>query len=431
MKVLIIGAGLGGLTAALSFATHGHEVLILERRKSLSPQGGSIMIRSGACSMLHRLGLEADLEAMSDRVPKTLVRSMQTGEVIKQYPVEVSNTPAWGTTRQDLMHLLYKKVCEIGVDVRFGHFVADIHDEMGKERPSVELDDGQPIQADIVLVADGIKSRLRKKILSPLHSYVSSEPIVSDTTFYGFNVAVSDLEKHVGTSRLTDHTDVNIWKGTCGYAVTRHNSKTEHVSLLYGVQLETDQQDLWDEDGDIDYVRRVFNDACSEITIPLRITESCDRWRLAEMPRIPSWKTECGRIILLGDSAHAMHPNAGQGYSQIVEDIAVLSFLIDDVNGMKGASLPDITAIWQDIRKPRVERISNFSSWKTQWFSGELAAFTQTGGDWGEDARSLEVVSPKINASFETSAFLKWALDFDAPLEARKYLHSANVLLQG
>jgi salicylate hydroxylase len=160
MKVLIIGAGLGGLTAALAFAQHGHEVVVLERRKELSPQGGSIMIRSGACSTLHTLGLEANLEAMSDRVPTTLVRDAKTGEIIKRYPVEVSDTPAWGTTRQDLMNLLYRKAVEAGVDVRFGYFVADVLDEPGTERPFAELDRGQHIDADMILVADGIKSFL-------------------------------------------------------------------------------------------------------------------------------------------------------------------------------------------------------------------------------------------------------------------------------
>ncbi|CEL01802.1 hypothetical protein ASPCAL01380 [Aspergillus calidoustus] len=426
MKVLIIGAGLGGLTAALDFAQHGHEVVVLERRKELSPQGGSIMIRSGACSTLHTLGLEADLEAMSDRVPTTLVRDMTTGEVIKRYPVEVSDTPAWGTTRLDLMHLLYRKAVEAGVDVRFGYFVADVLDEPGTERPFAELDEGTHIGADLILVADGIKSRLRDRVLSLVPG--SYEPIVSDTTFYGLNVVVSDLKTHEGTARLTGQTDVNIWKGEPGYVVTRHNSKTKHVSFLYGVQSATDQKELWDEDGDIEHVRRIFSGSCSELAVPLQFAQNCDRWRLAEMPRLPTWRTDTGRVILLGDSAHAMHPNAGQGYSQIVEDIAVLSFLIhnDDISSKP---LREITKIWQDIRKPRVERISNFSNWKTQWFSGERAVFTQA-GDWGEDATSLREIFPDMHAPFDSSAFLKWVLDFDAAVEARKYLERHGIVSQ-
>jgi hypothetical protein len=80
-----------------------------------------------------------------------------------------------------------------------------------------------------------------------------------------------------------------------------------------------------------------------------------------------------------------------------VEDISVLIFLIHD-HEMKQKPLRKITKIWQDIRKPRVERISSFANWKTKWFSGELAAFTKK-GHWGDSGTSpKEFMTPNFRS---------------------------------
>ena len=148
------------------------------------------------------------------------------------------------------------------------------------------------------------------------------------------------------------------------------------------------------------------------------------------MPDLPHWTSQHGRIALLGDSAHAMLPNAAHGFSQIVEDIAVLEYLI---KRHPVGAVPDITRTWQAIRIPRVNRIKAFAAWNSRAFLGEgptnplvakasapeaPAATKQAPGQM----KSLKTLKADASAPFHTSAFLKWAQDYDAVGEAERYV---------
>ena len=64
--------------------------------------------------------------------------------------------------------------------------------------------------------------------------------------------------------------------------------------------------------GDIDYVRSYFRACDDRLTGLLKLAKTCDRWRLGELPDLPQHVSECGRLVMLGDSAHAMYPDAAQ-----------------------------------------------------------------------------------------------------------------------
>lgn len=66
------------------------------------------------------------------------------------------------------------------------------------------------------------------------------------------------------------------------------------------------------KDGDIAFVRQRFEGICPSLSAVLKLASKCDRWKIAEMPNLPRWTSKAGRTILLGDSAHAMEPNAAQ-----------------------------------------------------------------------------------------------------------------------
>lgn len=415
MKIIIIGAGLGGLSAAICFSKRGHDVQLLERHRELAVRGGGLAVRPNASQILHSWGLRGSLEEISTDTTTVLMRSMTTGDIVTQrVAVDASDHPDWGTTRQELMQALYKEACSSGSDICFGKTVVDVSEDSAGQQASVKLEDGTRLTADLVISADGIRSRLRSKILSDLDC--PTEPLLSKCTFYGTQVPASELRMHSGTSRLIDQASINSWMGDGSYVITRYNPKTDEAGLLFGINSETDQKDLWDENGDIEYVCKFFEGACTEIATGLRLAKTCDRWKLAEMPDLPRWASKGGRVLLLGDAAHAMHPNAAQGYSQIVEDIGVLDTCIQELLP-KGVPIPAITATWEKIRKPRVERIKEFAKWNTNIFSNPTAALVKT---QHKGVVSLKDVQPDMNAPFFKSPFLKWVIGHDAIQAVRR-----------
>ena len=143
------------------------------------------------------------------------------------------------------------------------------------------------------------------------------------------------------------------------------------------------------------------------------------------MPDLPRWVSNNGRIALLGDSAHAMLPNAAHGFSQIVEDIGVLEYLLQNNDA---GNMAKVTDTWQSIRIPRVNKIKDFAAWNTRVFLGEEDVNSLTRKMSGAakvpsgQVKSLKGLKSDSSAPFHTAAFYKWVQDYDAVGEARKHV---------
>ncbi|KAF6828043.1 salicylate hydroxylase [Colletotrichum plurivorum] len=411
MEIIIIGAGLGGLCAALGLARKGHQVRVLEQRASLAPVGGALNIRPGASKILHEWGLGADLERVSVNTPANVLRDLATGEVAtRSIATGISDFPDWGTTRAALIGMFYQRATEAGAEVLLNAAVTDVGEDDGQAFVTVG---GTRFTADLVIAADGIRSAMRGRILGDTAQ--SFEPIVGDTTLYGVHLSKEDMAPHPELKPLIDQSFLNVFMGNDGilHVTSRFNSTLSSYAALFGVKGKTDQQGLWDETGDIEFVRGKFKDVCPEIREVLQLAGSCDRWRLAELPDLPRWTSEGGRIILLGDSAHGMQPSAAQGFSLTVEDIGVLVYLIStDPN--PATAVPMITQDWQSIRKARCERIKAWARHNTSLFTTSSRIARPSKGPIQTQVRSLKDVKPDMHAKFGTSAFLKWAEGTDA-----------------
>ncbi|UKZ79634.1 hypothetical protein TrVFT333_007394 [Trichoderma virens FT-333] len=416
MKVIIIGAGLGGLTAAYAFAKSGHDVLVLERSPKLNPTGGGISIRPSASRVIQSWGLQPVLEQICDRSPSVTYRELNTGE-IRTTVVDAPEHADLGSTRRAFVKLLHHQAVQAGAQIRCSANVAKVSDD--ETKATVTLESGEELVCDLLVAADGIKSHTRRTVLSDLGPAEKWDPIVDHTTFYSFDMAAAELTDNPSSMKLTENSNITTWKGEGGFAVTRYSSKFGRIGLLFAIQGDTDQKGLWDEKGDIEFVRRFFKDACSDMIKALGIAKTCDRWRVAEVPDLPRWSSQAGRIVLLGDAAHAMHPNAAQGYSAIIEDIGVLQFLFSAVSS---ASVPQIVNAWQAICKPRGERVKAFSRWNTKHLSGR----TEHAIGVSHADSVLEKIVPDKNAEFSSLEFWKWNVEYDAIGEAKKYLANTS-----
>lgn len=175
------------------------------------------------------------------------------------------------------------------------------------------------------------------------------------------------------------------------------------------------------QNGDIDYVRTYFKDYSPILTSFLQSAKRCDRWRLAEIPDLPQWISPKGRLVLLGDSVHAMLPDAAQGFSTIVEDVGVLAHLL---HHHLDRAVPALTKIWQDVRQPRVNRIKEWAKSSHQLYTKGTDAPPKSAGQVRTTVEeiSFEKVEMDMNAEFRSPAFFKWAFGFDPIANVERYL---------
>jgi salicylate hydroxylase len=413
MKIIIVGGGLGGLTAAYCFAQNGHDVTLFERRDGLPPQGSAIAIGPAAARILHSWGLKADLERHGQATWSTLLRDLGTGDIaMRHIPVEASDHKEWATSRLKVAQMLYPRALGAGADIRYRCTVVDVHDD--HRGASVTLEDGSVLRADMVLAADGVGSRLRAKILADVNA--PKDLTVESATMYSVAVPGSEVRAMPGTAKLMDQHCVNAWMGAGLFVVSRYDPEADLVEALYGIADDEtpDMKTLWEAEGDLAHVERAFAPACSDLRGLLRAAKGCDRWKLTEIPNLPRWSSKEGRVLLLGDSAHGMHPNAAQGYSQVVEDVGVLDYLVQQQPDPE-RYVPRIAQTWEALRKPRAEKIKSYAKLNTMMFTGLLPIPLLPEG-YKPVQKSLRNTVADRNAKPFSSAFLKWVLNHD-PVE--------------
>ncbi|KAI1342043.1 hypothetical protein F5Y15DRAFT_374008 [Xylariaceae sp. FL0016] len=415
MRILIVGAGLGGLTAAIGFSRKGHDVEVLEQKDRLLLAGGGLNVRPGASRVLHSWGLKGDLESISEDTPAVIYRNIKTGDVASRaVATDATPDPDWSTHRSNLIELLYRKATGCGAKIRFGVMVVRVKDDA--RQAVVVMKDGSEREADLILAADGIRSRLRSQIAGISDN--SIDPFLSNLTLYGVRLDQETIQATPELWPLKSQHHLNIYMGKDRWVVSKFNSKLGSHSFFFGIKGETDQSGLWDENGNLDFVRSYFQDSCAELRKALQVVKSCNRWKLAEIPNLPTWSSKEGRILILGDSAHAMHPNAAHGFSQTVEDVGALEYLIS-ASPDPAADMSIITSDWEMIRKPRVERIKDWAAFNSTLFTSAPPDSTIPNTNW--QIKSLKQTKPDMHAHFNSAAFLKWTLCYDAVEEARAH----------
>jgi len=223
-------------------------------------------------------------------------------------------------------------------------------DRVDEHVPRVLLQGGQELKADLIVGADGILSVTRRSIAandveileSPLCSFRASAPIgliSSDPTI----------------AHLMADNIVNVWMGPDSDAVghpIRNGDLYDFVLTHPGKAGIGD----WNEPADVEGLRNQFTDWEPVVQQLLSHVTSCVKWRLAYLPPLEKWVSESGRVVILGDAAHAMLPYMGQGAAMSIEDGAALAECLDRVSEL--VDIPTVLQAFQDFRKPRCETIS-------------------------------------------------------------------------
>ena len=338
MKILIVGAGIGGLVSALCLNKKGYEVEIYEQSEVLSELGAGVQLSPNATRVLDYLELTDDLKPHVFEPRSFQFLNYKTEKIISKRDLgskiqDDFGFPNFDVHRADLQKVLLNKVEEKGIKIYSNMKVIDVGNEENKAYIKINE---EKIKADIVIGADGIHSVVREKLFEK-----------KESSFTG-NVAWRMLIPVDLLPRDLILPDTTVWLGPKKHFVSYHVSGGKNLNCVCLVEQEGWKNENWSERGNIEDLREVYNGWNQTIETLLKIANpnTLYRWALHDRPPMKQWSK--GRIILLGDAAHPMLPFLAQGAAMAIEDGAVLADCISSYEDNEKS-----LKYFEQIRKPR------------------------------------------------------------------------------
>ncbi len=343
-KVLIAGAGIGGLAAAGCLLLAGHEVEIYEQAPALGEVGAGIQQSANATHVLRHLGVLEALEERAFRPPVTEFRLFDSGEVLQALALAATHEERHGAPYLQLHRADYHAVLAARIEelkpgcVRLGATAVGFREDPGSV--TLHLAGGGQVSGDLLIGADGIKSAVRRRIAG------ENRPRYTGDSAWRLIVPVERLPAGFLDGKSS------IWVGPDKHAVVYFLRAGALLNFVGAVELEERIEESWTQKRPWEELRADFEGWHPDI---LRIVDAADRdacfrWALNVHPHLPRWST--ARVALLGDAAHPMLPYAAQGAAMAVEDGAVLARALDEAE-----SVPDALALYERHRKLRARRV--------------------------------------------------------------------------
>lgn len=338
MKILIIGAGIGGLVSALCLNKKGYEVEMYEQSEVLSELGAGVQLSPNATRVLDYLELTDDLKPHIFEPRSFQFLNYKTEKIISKRELGLKiqddfGFPNFDVHRADLQKVLLNKVEDEGIKINTNMKVIDVGNEENKAYIKINE---EKIKADIVIGADGIHSVVREKLFEK-----------KESSFTG-NVAWRMLIPVDSLPRDLILPDTTVWLGPKKHFVSYHVSGGKNLNCVCLVEQDGWTNESWSERGNIEDLREVYNGWNQTIETLLKIANpnTLYRWALHDRPPMKQWSK--GRITLLGDAAHPMLPFLAQGAAMAIEDGAVLADCISSYKDNEKS-----LKYFEQIRKPR------------------------------------------------------------------------------
>ena len=356
LDIVIIGAGIGGLTAGIALQRHGHRVRLFDRVAELTPAGAAISVWPNGVKVLEKLGLGDEIKSVSGTMD-TMSYSTHTGTLLTRFGLgplyESVEQRACPIARTALQKVLLN-AC--GADnVTLGVSCESV--EAQESGVLVALSDGQRIQADLVVAADGTHSRLR--------NYVASCEVARDYCGYvnwnGRVDASNDLASGTEwTQFVGDHKRVSLMPMGNG-----------EFYFFFDVPLPAGTPNVRES-----YREELYGHFEGWAPPVLALIERMDtaivsRVEIHDIVPITSFVK--GSVVLLGDAAHPMAPDLGQGGCQAMEDAWVLAKCLE----LRGSDVAAALNLYNDARVDRTAQIMLRARSRSEVTHGGSPAQTQ------------------------------------------------------
>ncbi len=337
LRAVVVGGGIGGLSAACSLRRRGIDVLVFEQAGALGEIGAGLSIFPNALRLLERMGLGKALAAVGAKISDGSEYYRADGTVVGS--VVTTDSSGWngiyGMHRADLLNALAANLPP--AIIRTGHRCVEFEQSAAAAR--LKFANGETVEADIVIAADGIHSVLQKYVVEP------KPPEYSGVRAY---------RGLIPREKLPDWPEgaQQVWMGEGKHFMVYPVRSGRVLNYVGFVPSETATPESWSAVGDRDELASSFDGWDPRVVKVLEAVETCFWWGLYDRMPLESWAR--GRLVLLGDAAHAMLPHLGQGANQAIEDGVALSVLLE---GRDPTEVPDMVRQYEKLRRARTDVI--------------------------------------------------------------------------
>ena len=313
-QVLIVGGGLGGLTAALAFARQGIASQVIEQAAAFKEIGAGIQLGPNVFRMFERLGLIEPISAFAVFPNNLIMFDSITGDEVTRIPLDDAfrkkfHYPYALIHRADLHNVLLEQ-CRKSNLIRLdaAQKIVDVNEKNGGITAKTES--GKDYRGAALIGADGLWSTIRELVVG------DGKPKPAGHITYRAVLPTSEIPERYRRR------DMVIWAGEKVHFVL-YPLRTGELYNLVAVFHSNRYEEGWDSYGDPAELHERFAQTCAPVRALLAKIESWRMWVLCDRPPIKDWSR--GRITLLGDAAHPMLQYLAQGACMAVEDAVCLT----------------------------------------------------------------------------------------------------------
>jgi salicylate hydroxylase len=349
--IIVAGAGIGGLTAALALAAKGFRVVVLEKAERLEEAGAGLQLSPNASRILVELGLQPRLASRAVMPDAINIMSAREGGEIARLPLGEAasfraGAPYWVVHRADLQAALQAHVNDNpDIELRLGCQFDDVTSHAKGLTVVQRSGDARRQELAVALIgADGIWSSVRN------HLFPDVQPQFSGLIAWRGTLDATALPREYTSPR------VQLWMGPNAHLVAYPISGARQINVV-AIVPGTWNRPGWSAPGGTNEIKDAFASPRWPPTARMLIgaVDEWRRWALFTVPDIGDWSE--GAIALAGDAAHAMLPFAAQGAGMAIEDAAVLAKALSDSAGENIAGIPAALKRYGRLRRARVLQV--------------------------------------------------------------------------
>ncbi|KIW20260.1 hypothetical protein PV08_00835 [Exophiala spinifera] len=355
LDILVVGAGLGGLGAAIALRLAGHNVIVLESAAEIGEVGAGIQVLPNSSKVLRSWGVFDKIEP--SRICTTdacnildwkgnLISSMDFGPAEKDY-----GSPFYDLHRADLHKALFDRAIELGAEIHISSLVTDVRfDETNVAVVTTKA--GKVWHADLVVGADGLHSRCRSFILGK-----QDRPRHTGDMAYRLLLDGDELRSDPDFKPFLEDRAVTYWYGPGAHIVTYALRQRKLLNMVLLVPDDMPEDGPSTLAGQVNEMQDLFKDWDPRVSKLLAKCKSVLRWRLSIWDPIDTWVHPSGCMVLLGDSVHATLPYLASGAGMSFEDGAVLGHCLKGITKSAVTERRKALSLYESCRIKRTNRI--------------------------------------------------------------------------